>query len=43
MRELHLAETKGDKDVSIKILAECQILNNEIQDIKSGRVNNIFE
>ena len=43
MRELHVAETKGDKDASIKILAECQVLNNEIQDIKSGRVNNIFE
>lgn len=43
MRDLHLAEEKGDKDASIKILAECQVLNNQIQDIKSGRTNNIFE
>lgn len=43
MRELRKAEESGDKDTSIKILSECQVLNNQIQEIKNGRLNNIFE
>lgn len=43
MHELHLAEEKGDKDKSLEILTKCQEINNKIQEIKSGRTNNIFE
>lgn len=38
MRELYLAEEKGDIDKSTQILKECQIINNKIQEIKNGRL-----
>jgi len=38
MRELYLAEEAGDPQKSNQILKECQLLNNQIQDIKNGRL-----
>ncbi len=38
MRELHNAEEKKDRELSAKILKECQILNSRMQDIKNGRL-----
>jgi len=38
MRELHDAEDTKDRERSVQILKECQILNNRIQDIKNGRI-----
>lgn len=43
MHELHQAEQAGDKEKSMQILAECQVINNKIQEIKNGRTNNIFK
>ncbi len=37
MRELHLAEKDGDRDKANRILQECQILNQKIQDIKNKK------
>ena len=39
MQELHISETEKDKTKSIEILKEINIINNKIQDIKSGRKN----
>lgn len=39
MRELYLAEEKGDKEKSNQILKELQILNNKVQEIKNSRKN----
>jgi hypothetical protein len=38
MRELHHAEESKDKEKSIQILKECQILSEKIQNIKNGRL-----
>jgi len=38
MRELNIAEEKGDKEKAMIIFQECQILNQKIQDIKNGRL-----
>ena len=38
MQELHKAEENKDRDNSVRILKEVQILNSRIQDIKNGRL-----
>ena len=37
MRELHIAEEEKDSQKSSKILKECQIINNKIQNIKNEK------
>lgn len=38
MRELNKAERDKDTSLSSRILAECQVINKKIQDIKNGRL-----
>lgn len=38
MMELHLAEKEKDSDKSNKILNECQIISNKIEELKNGRI-----
>ena len=38
MQELNIAEKEGDMEKSKRILKECQVLNQDIQNIKNGRL-----
>ena len=38
MMELHLAEKERDDEKSNKILNECQIISNKIEELKNGRI-----
>lgn len=43
MKELRLAESNKDEIAIVKILSEYQIINNKIQDIKSGRLERNYK